>query len=172
MKLAPTTSAEAIDRSRKYYYENREKCLKQNSERRHNNRYRNRIIARAHAELLTDRYIREQLSKYSEKSMWEWGEEDVIAKRNQIIKSRERRITDEKAATIRLKYNTDPKSTIYSLGKEFGVHPSSVHQILKNIIHIDPSFVLKRRIKRYSEVKMFFQMTHAASEISKISDTK
>lgn len=122
------------------YRDNRDKNLVAMAEYRTKNRLNLRATARAHSLLLTDRYIREQLSKYSDKSMWEWTRSEVDAKRGQITISRDRKISDDAAFNIRKIYNGDRNSTIFTLAKKFNTSPTNVHGIIQNKLHIDPNY--------------------------------
>lgn len=151
-------AAKRRQRSIDYYYSNWEKSLLKNAERRKRNREYNRASARWHTLNLTDRYIREQLSKYSDISMWEWTPAQVDAKREKIIQSRTKRITDEKASLIRGRYANGESARCIS--DAFGVSPGLIHLVVKNRMHVNDSYVPPARNSR-----IYFRLAHDAKLI-------
>lgn len=71
------------------YYANHAEQKRKNAERNKANREQNRAISRSRSASVTDGYAREQLSKYSPVSAWEWPQEIVTAKQTTLRIKRE-----------------------------------------------------------------------------------
>ena len=153
-------------KSLEWYRQNRERCLKRNAIRREKNRHRARLVARAHSLLLTDRYIREQLSKYSQKSMWEWTPEEIARKRAFMVFNRGKKVTNEMATAMREEFSANLASTIFTIAKKYNTSPSNVHGIIKNKFHIDPKYKRTRRAHAYTSASRFLKMINAASALA------
>lgn len=151
------------------YYAQHQKGLAIRSAYRAKNRHKIRLSAITNSLLLTDRYIREQLSKYSTKSMKEWTADEIKEKRKQIEHSRGKRITNERARTIRDLYNSDIRQSIDTLSLKFNICRSNISLIINNITHYDPRYTLNRKPHSLKKASQFLKMIDAASKISKLA---
>lgn len=143
-----------IKQSNDFYHKRRAAYLERLAAYRHRNRGRNRLIARSHALLITDLYCREQLSKYHDKSMWEWTPEEVEAKRTEIMDRRNRRITDAKAEEIR---------ELHLLGHSVAEIASMFQQSVSNIYYI---LTRKTHATSLDRARPTLQMLAAAAQIT------
>lgn len=152
-------------KSKEWIIRNYEKWKQRNAERRAKNREKARAECRWNAINLSDRYVREQLSKYTQVSAWEWTPEQVESKRQKIIASREKRITTEKAAAIRHSYN-ELGVKADALAGMFNVSVSSVYLTLANKLHVDPSYRLTR-IRNLGHLAKVLGLFNTAATIGK-----
>lgn len=143
-----------ILKTREWYIQNHERALKQQRLRRIANRDENRARARMESLLLTDSYVRNQLSKYSNKGTKEWTETEVSARRLETLSRRARRIDDAKAKEIRALAMTSDR---FNIAAKFNVSPSLVWLILSNKIHPDPDWKPERKIRSWQKVTAFFK---------------
>lgn len=150
--------------TREWQIKNREKYLQRNAERRAKNREQNRALARREAMMLTDSYVRNQLSKYSTKSTKEWTDVEVSAKRAQIVRSREKRVTMDKARQMRALYANG--ATISVIADQFGISVSMVFGIIANKWHHDPEYVTSR-VRNFGQVSRVFRLLAAGATLKK-----
>lgn len=121
-------------KTKEWIANNREKWLANSAKMRKAKRLELRARAQLESELCTDSYVRNQLSKYSHKSTKEWTEEEVEAKRNQIINNRRRRVTNENADLMRKLYQDG--ITAEQLAARFKTSVSNVYMILADKTHV------------------------------------
>lgn len=88
------------DQELQRHYANRDLSLKKLAEYRAKKRPEIRAAAANESQLLTDSYVRNQLSKYSTKRTWQWTEQEVAAKREIIANSRKKRMTPERCRQL------------------------------------------------------------------------
>lgn len=123
-----------IQYSRNWITNNREFYLKQCAKRRKKHRLRNRELARQESLNLTDSYIRNQLSKYSEHSTNHWTQFQVDEKRRCILDSRAKRLSPETVKQI-IKLHTVDLIHRDVIAARFRKSPSLIWLILKNQAH-------------------------------------
>lgn len=150
----------------KWYTDNHARALARGAAYRDKHRERNRALARWHSRVISDRYVREQLSKHSNKSMREWTQDEVESRRILILWRRSRRVSKESATAIRQRYATDGTATARSLAVEFNIGPSMAHLILRNKVLVDDNYKLTRRISGMEKVVKAFQLFAAAGQIA------
>lgn len=129
----------ARQRSLAWYHANREKMIKDGAVRRKKNQVLNRALACWNSFNLTDSYVRNQLSKYSDHSTHEWTPEQVEAKRRVMLLNRAKKITPEKVLEIRTRYISGERMDV--IAKSLGVSTGTVHLTVKNRLHVDDHYV-------------------------------
>lgn len=135
-------------------------------------RYRNdrdyrekcRTRSRLQCLLLTDSFIRTQLSRVSHKPANQWTAAEVSARRVEILAKRSRRLNITKAKEIR---SLAGEGNRFELAVKFNVSPTLVWMILANQIHHDPDWKPQRRIRSWLKTSAFFKMFAAGEQLSK-----
>lgn len=166
VELYNKTRAFACQKSSEWYHKNHKRALERDAKYREANRHQARKTSRAHSLLITDRYCREQLSKYSDKSMWEWTPKEVSTKREMIAAKRLVKITPEIVQAMRAIYNSDSTQTIYTLAKQFGATPTNVHGIIQNRFHIDPAYKRTRWGGNEEKADQILSLINAAATLA------
>ena len=151
---------------RAWMNKNRERLRDRQSENRARNRDKIRARDRRKSELITDAYVREQLSKYSKpkKSAPEWTEAEVAERRRHIINVRSRRISSKRAAIIRGLYSDG--QTCGQIAKHFHVSLVTVARIVRNESHYDPAY-RPAKIANFGSLSKTLQMIDGASKLEK-----
>jgi len=119
--------AEAVSYHMLYYYANHEELLVRQATARKKHRTKIRAYAKNKVIQLTDCYVREQLSKYSSKSCWEWTPEEVAAKRQAMLALRARRLTDAQVREVIARARKGERPA--HIAKDYACHPSTIHNI-------------------------------------------
>lgn len=161
---------EAKARAREWNEKNRERYLRREAERRARNRESNRAKARLESSLITDSYVRNQLSKYSTKSTHEWTAQEVTDKRLMIIQNRAKRITAETAKEIRELYSKGGFSAD-ELAARFHISVSNVFMIVNNKTHHDPTWRFEP-IRNVTAVKRVLTLINSSAELTKLYGNK
>jgi hypothetical protein len=128
----------AILKAAEWREKNLDRVLKRAAELRVIHRERNRDYARQQALNLTESYVRNQLSKYSEYPTDHWSPAQVRAKRWQILRSRVKRVSPAKADEIRSLYVPGGEKSggnRWQLARQFGVSSSLIWLIVKGKSH-------------------------------------
>lgn len=107
---------EAVAYSLRYYYDHLEELKIKAAAYRNRNRENIRAKSRRRSSDLTDSYVREQMSKHSTKSTWEWTAEEVAERKAIMEARRARRLTDHQVLEIqrRLRLGETPHQIKHS----------------------------------------------------------